>query len=549
MLMFKRTQILALLIIPILLCSCGFARPFYLRAWERDRLAAEKARIQRHYQSAESHAQDAVIAAEHLGSDDFRLAVSLYDLAGIYILREKYKLALPLIERALDVLQKSSQHSSALIDKEIIQQERARTLLVLGDLDYRRKNYQKAFADYSGARKLLEQWCNPDRLESGNPLGTEFVRSIWGQAESQFALNNIDAAAGHFRHSLRLAEANAYPLTADLQKRNKDFLTSQGREKEGEAVDRWRDLSAKGREASKKKDYKSAKQYFLGALEQTKEFRPDDVRLAATYKNIADMSTRLGETEVCELYYVKAYEVCKRMGQPLFALTDVLLQDIGAVKLMLAKYAESEKYYRDDYALRKKYYGEGEQTSENILQLAEVEMYQNHIEKQHAYALDSLKILIKDHGSRRKTASLFQRLSTVFTNVQDYAHAQQCMDEALKIWKDRLELRGERISSNFYRQAFLAEMQNNSEEATQYLASARDALKTAGADEYLVIARLLRKQLQESSSYRNRKVIVPKLHQWLQDLVVMASGSEFASDDATMKSLQQIVRDSNKIAP
>lgn len=131
----NRACLLSVLFLPLLLCACGVDRPFYLRAWERDRLAAEKARTQHHLQSAERHARDAVSQAEHLGAADFRLAVSLYDLACIYILREKYKLAQPLIERSLEVLHRASLYSSAFIDREIIQQERARAYLVLGDLE------------------------------------------------------------------------------------------------------------------------------------------------------------------------------------------------------------------------------------------------------------------------------------------------------------------------------------------------------------------------------------------------------------------------------
>lgn len=543
----NRACLLSVLFLPLLLCACGVDRPFYLRAWERDRLAAEKARTQHHLQSAERHARDAVSQAEHLGAADFRLAVSLYDLACIYILREKYKLAQPLIERSLEVLHRASLYSSAFIDREIIQQERARAYLVLGDLDYRRKDYRKALSDYDNARKLLEQWCNSERLESSNPLGTEFVRSIWGQAECQFALKNNATAEEHFRQSLRLAEANAYPLSRDLQERFSEFLRSQGRENEGEtAADKWRALSVKGRECAKKKDYKLARQYFLSALEEAKLFRPDDVRLAATYKNIGDMSTRLGDRLMCELYYEKAYDVCKKMGQPLFALTDDLLQDIAAVKMVLGKFEDSEKCYRDDLAMREKYYGSGEKTAEIMLQLAELEMLRGNIEKQHSYAIESLKTILRDHGSRRKTASSFQRLSAVFTNVHDYARAQQCMDEALRIWKDRLELRGERISSNLYRQAFLAALQNKSADEKEYLERARQSLKVADGGEFLSIARLIRTQLLEIRNRPNRQLISGKLHQWHRDLLKMAAESDLASDQATTKNLQKIVQEANR---
>ncbi len=541
-----RKHLLTLLILVLPLCACGVDRPFYLRAWERDRLAAEKARTQHRLQAAERHAQDALAEAEHLGASDFRLAVSLYDLACIYVLREKYKLALPLVQRALDVLQKASSHSSALIDREIVQQERARSLLLLGDLDYRKKNYEKAFADYQDARKLLEQWCNPEHLESGNPLGIELVRSIWGQAECLFAQNNNALSEEHFLKALRLAEANAYPLAGELQERYSEFLQSQGRKDEdAAAADKWRQLSASGREFSKKKDWAAARRSFLGALDLAKSFRSDDVRLAATYKNIGDMSTRLGDRQMSELYFEKAYNVCSRMKQPLFALTDDLLQDVAAIKLVLGKFDQAEKFFRQELALREKYYGKGERTAEVMLQLSELEMYHGRKDKQHIYAIDAFNEMLKDHGSRRKTASTFQRLSASFIGVGDYARAQTCMDEAVKIWKDRLELRGERISSNLYRLAFLAALQNKNAEEKQYLAQARQLLKTSEPPEYLAIGRLLSRELQDTPRFKNTPRLVGKLHQWLDDLVKIAKSSEHASDADTARRLKQIENDAD----
>lgn len=543
----RRKYFFALLTLVLPLCACGVDRPFYLRSWERDRLAAEKARAQHRLQTAERHAQAALAEAEHFGASDFRLAVSLYDLACIYILREKYKLAFPLVQRSLDVLHRASLHSSALIDREIIQQERARSLLLLGDLDYRKKNYEKAFADYADARKLLEQWCNAEHLESGNPLGVEFVRSIWGQAECLFAQNSSALAEEHFLRALRLAEANAYPLAGELQERYSEFLQSQGRKDEGAAAgDKWRQLSAEGRELSKKKDWAAARECFLHALELAKSFRPDDVRLAATYKNIGDMSTRMGDRTSCQLYFEKAYDVCCKMKQPLFALTDDLLQDVAAVKLVLGKFDEAEKYFRQDLALREKYYGVGERTAEVMLQLSELEMFHGRKDKQHTYAIDSYNQILNDHGSRRKTASIFQRLSASFIEVGDYARAQKCMDEAVKIWKGRLELRGERVSSNLYRLAFLAALQNKSAEEKQYLAQARESLKTADSSEFLAIARLLRKELQETPKFKNSPQLVGKLQRWLDDLVKIAKSSVGASDEGTARRILQVRSNADK---
>ena len=537
-----------LVILPILLSSCAVDRPFYLRSWEKNRLGAAKARTQHHYQTAERLAQSAVAEAEHLGSSDFRLAVSLYDLAGIYILQEKFKYAVPLVDRALQVLQSASTKSSALIDREIIQQERARVLLMLGDLDYRRHHYEKALSDYQSASKLLEQWCAAQRLESGNPLGMEFVRSIWGQAEAQFALDKHDLAEKNFVLALRLAEANAYPFARDLQARYGDFLQDQGRQNVGEmAADKWRAHSAKGREEAKKKHFELARQHFLKALQEASQFRPDDVRLAATYKNIGDMCTRLGDSPGSEFYSGRALAVCISMGQPVFALTDDLLQEVAAVKLILGKFDECERTYREDLALREKHYGTGERTAEVFLQLAELEMYRDkNKEQQHVLAVHALDVLLKDHGTRRKTASFFQRLCALFTNMHDYSRAQLSMDEAMKIWKDRMDLRGERISSNFYRLALLAAMQGKDADEKAYLVRAAEALKPADSDEFVATARLIRKQLQESRTYKNGKQISDKLHNWMQDLLHQARLSALASDPATTKTLAQIAQDSLK---
>ena len=524
----SRLMIVLAALLPLAaMTGCGsLDRPYYLRNWERSRLAAQKNRFQHHYVSAEKTARDAVAQAEHLGASDFRLAVSLCDLAGILVLREKYKAAKPLLVRALQILQESSAAVKSPIEQEIIEQEKARTLIKLGELDFRNDDYHKALTDYKEAYALLRKWCDPDKLESGNPLGSEFVRSIWGIAECLYKLKEISQAETNFLMALRLAEANAYPIATHLQDRYSAFLKSQGRADQAEsAALKWRENSIKGRDARKAKDFRAAREYYLKALAAAAAFRPDDMRLAATYKNMADACMLLGDHKGREYYLQNALKICMSMPHPLFALTDDVLGDLCGTTFGLGKFRESEALRRKQFDLRKKYFGESEKTGEVMLDIADLQIAQRQIAEAIASTNLAWGMVMKEHGRRRKTATTFQRLSDLFFSFRNYARAEEALKETMKIWDIRLQLRGERISNGYFRLAYLASLQHEDKEEKEFHDRAIASFKNAAPKQFLGTINMLRADSTNAMQQGHDPATLKKLLAWRLELIDIARKS------------------------
>lgn len=498
-------------------------RPYYLRAWERNRLAAEKARSQHHYETAEDQARQAVNNAERLGSSDFRLAVSLYDLAAIYILREKYKLAFPLLKRTLQVLDSSLQASPRASDQEIIEQERARAFLAMGELNYRKGDFKSALRDYTRARSTLEKWCDANRLASGNPLGLEFVRSLWGIAESSYALKDLKSAGQSFRLALRLAEANAYPVDKELRLRYGSFLKEQGLTDTAElAAETWRAWSEKGRIAAKEKNYVLARECFAKALASAINFRPDDVRLAYAYKSQADACIHLGDIRAAAYYLERSLKVCLAKVDPLVALTDDVMNDLANVRRSQMKYAEAESMRLKEFALRKQYYGIGEKTGETMLELAHLQLAQSKQAEARRSAEQALSMILVDHGMRRKTASTFQVLSDLFLRFNDYPRAESTLNEALNVWKGRGEFREERVTNAYFRLANLALIQKKKKEEKNYYDLALMSLKDAFPKHYLSALGQLERDL---IAFAPNAAVKRTLLGWQETVIALARAS------------------------
>lgn len=532
----KNSHLVLTLVAAVGLSSCGFTRPFYLRSWERSRLSAQKARFQHHYESAERSAKEAISQAEFLGSDDFRLAVSLYDLAGIYVLRDKYKLAFPLLARALQVLQSAKAKNNSPELDEIVSQEQARTLLALGDLNYRRKKFAEALSEYQQSSEILQRWCNPEKLEAGNPLGMEFVRAVWGQAECQYALEKFSLADKLFYEALSLAEANSYSFDKELGERYSHFLKSQGRVNLAEdSGASWRELSVQGREAYKDGNYAKARDLFLRALVVARQFRPDDIRLVASHKNIADACIQTKELGLAESHYESALMICRSMTQPLFALRDDLLQCLASIKMVSGKYEEADRYGREDLALREKYFGESEKTAEILSEMAYLEGLRHNMEEAHRLAIRSYEMLLKDHGRRRRTAMLFSELGDKFTDCHDYSRALSSYKFCLEIWKNRLALAGDRIVIVMSKLAYVCLLNSDLAEASRYFQMLETELLEGGSGAFIASASTFNGLLAHADKAvtKSQKAAVSA---WLSDLKNLAS-VKFAHDKSLLNKL------------
>ncbi len=427
--------IFLLVIMSISACS-NLDRSFNLRYWERNRLLAEREKLQHHYSESLSAAKSAISYAESFGDSDFRLAVSLDDLAEIYMDKEKYKLAKPLIRRSLDVLSRAKQASANNLEKEIIAQEKALALRMLGDLDYQTGKYSDALKSFADSRAILSLYCKQDGKDAGNPLGLEFVKSIWGEAESQYKLNDLTAAESSYRIALKIAQENYYPIAEEIKDRFQEFFQSTGRSLDAQKLNignHWSLTILKAKEAYRAKNFALATQLYLQCLDDSRSMNDDGFHYAVTCKLLADNCGRQADFKGVAYYDNEAIASCRKMAHPSTTLLIDLYADLARLQNLLGKTVEWENTLKEQLKLEESVHGaQSLEAAKVMASLAEAELSnrKNDDAKKHAeLAFHSIKPL---NVYPKSSVYAFQSIARVLMTSGDYKLARQAALESIK---------------------------------------------------------------------------------------------------------------------
>lgn len=458
------------------LSSCAMLdRPYYLRHWERARLGAEKERAQHHWQSAEKLAKEAVLQAKHFGQSDFRLAVSLDDLAQIYISRGKLKLALPLLKESLEVLRAGATQNNSKLVGDLIRQERASVLRALGDIAFEAEDFEKAESYYAESREMLASWCGQCISDRGNPLALDYVRTCFGLAEAQERLNKLDESEKNYRLALVMADNNNFPIQDEIKRRLKEHFEKHGQSEESNKLDagqRWKELALSARKAYSAGSYEQAAELYRRALVETENFAADDFRRAVNYKGLADCAHRLGNNSEQELYVEKALKVLKVMPNPINSLKDDLLSDLAYNYQLSSREPLLKQVLLEQLALREKTYAT--KIAQTCSELAALELRQGNKAASKTYAERALKLFLAEPTSKRAVAASLSRLAMTFSELEDYEMAGKSMEESIKITAKHLHLKDARPVLAYFQLSELYALQGQS---LKSLACKQDALK------------------------------------------------------------------------
>lgn len=463
-----------LLLAAIFLSSCSHLdRSYFLRFWEYNRLAAERERAQKHPVAAEKYAREAINYAEYLGADDFRLAVSLNDLAQIYLQKRNYEKAEPFLNRALDVLEKAGGREAKPLVQDIITQEEATVLRGLGDVYYEQKDFKKALDCFSQSRKLLSRWCSDTRVDKGNPLGLDYVKSCWGQAESELKLKMPGLAQKSFGSALFIADANNFDVAEEIRQRYSELLLSNPGLQDPFQISsgkQWSKLVLKAREFYEQGQFEPSLRSYKEALAIALGMPDGDLRSAISYKGLADCYRKSGQLQNLIENDFNAVKILRQMSRPSISLLDTIYAELAASLDLSNANQKEEEILQEQLKLRKEHYPTRQ--TETLADLAALQLKQGKRPAALKFALEGSEAMLAFPANNRSASAACFRLSEILFEAHEYEKSEEAIRSTLRITRDVLQLNDGRTPLALFQLANILAVREKLDESANVLQDA-----------------------------------------------------------------------------
>ncbi len=371
-----RSSLVICLLLPCL-SSCGNAiwnRDYRLRFWEKNRLAAETAYLKRDFKSAREFGYAAVHEAEDLGSNDFRLGVSLAALGDACRRLGEHAEAEDYYDRATMVLKNAGK--SATNDKvmsSLIRQDSARVQNSMGLMYASEKKFALAATHFEKSIKIYDELC---RTINGLPedyfLAQEEVRALASLAKTYSRAGKYTLAETTFRKALEQARASDYPELAsrEITTAYLDMLQSIGHSKS--AVDilallQWQDCMTEALQSCAAQRWAEAEQYLDKCLSATKQFPERTDCLTKTLAQLVSVYVRTGRLPLAEACCHQAIHIFATSSDDSGFELDTAMTVLGTYYTTTRERNKAIPLLMSQYKLRTRLFGAGSIQSADIL--------------------------------------------------------------------------------------------------------------------------------------------------------------------------------------
>lgn len=320
------------LVCAALLNSCGgqsWNRDYRLRYWEKYRVAGESAYFKRNYKRAAELFKDAVSEAESLGANDFRLGVSLAELADANRKLGNHAEAEEFYDRALAILKNVVHSSPAPVMLILVRQDMARILSSTALMYAGERKFDLAAARFERAIKVYDVLCkvSADGTLKDNFLGQEEVRALDNLARTYAQLKKYDQAGICFRKALKLARLSKYSelATREISSRYLAMLKAIGTPLAAPDIvadEVWQESMADALVLISEKRWKEAEKCLAICEQATSSLPERSDRTVKTFSQLATVYLMTGRV-------AEAEAACKRAT----GLVNLSEEDAGAFDL------------------------------------------------------------------------------------------------------------------------------------------------------------------------------------------------------------------------
>ncbi len=209
----------------LLTTACGsidrgdrWDRGYRLRFWQKFKLDGETDFVRGRYASARDLWQEAVRQAEAMGQDNFRIGISLYDVALAQSMLQQPQDAISSLQRARTIFEHQLQTKLSASQKVEMTHELANTWALLGQMQAAVEDREAAERSFAQANQLYGSLS--DRYDSDPVLRREHAESMASLAMLDLSMDKRQDAERYFQEAMPLAEASfSSPTALDNLKR------------------------------------------------------------------------------------------------------------------------------------------------------------------------------------------------------------------------------------------------------------------------------------------------------------------------------------------
>lgn len=501
---------------------------YHVRLWETQYILGSRLVLQRDFEKAIATQKQAISEAEAIGSSNFRLLVSLNDLASTYQTVRDYKSALEQYKRAFEVCKilKSSEASQASLEAETV-----KTLNGLGDAYQALNQFDTSKTYYEQALSITEKQRSGKGIARPH-MAEDMIVGLIGLGNAAWAAGAKQEARSYFQKALSLEQfsvisselklrllAGSEKAMSSISPPDKSPTTATGQRQslgESSAQDSmWQAITSAGLQFLSRGDFSQAEHKFNQALRLAQKAKQPDSHLTESLKNLAvvyEQQNRFAEAENCLNRALKLMEVGERSQIPptLIRLAKVQEQNHELAKaaqtyLRVAE-GKAETVDRLDMVvclshlgkiyLKLKDFPHAEEYSKRALSLNEQNLGLDHPDLQDT--LEVLADICNNEGKTREAADYTRRLEAIqekafgSDSAQNLAHLKKL---GLMYGTQRDPVNAERM----FRRALAVKMARLKDQ--KHRTDRGDALDLAETQTYLgrVVAR--QEKLGEAQKY------------------------------------------------
>lgn len=429
-------------------CS-GWDREYRLRFWERYRIQAEAAHLKHKRKVYREYARQAVDQAMALGEKDFHLVVSLIDFGDACRVSGDSRAAEEAYRKALSVTPSTA--GAPDLEQKLNCQNRARTLLEMGNLLIEKKQYVRSVSYFKQAARAYESLCPGDIIED-NLVGQDLACSYSGLARAEYELGGYEKAEGYAKKALGLCRRSAFSelMLDDIYDVYRQSLIRLGRKSDIEKIfadKRWNELTAAGLLACKAGRLTEAESYFLQATAAAEKSEQGKSKLIKSHLNLARLYLSWGRTGDLERCCEESLSVCAFLDfDDRYDINlDRTMSMLATIYSATGAAAKAIPVFKKQYAYRLRYCGhESLLCGETLAALARAYYFAGRNKEALIEAKAALVVLLPAYAGNKKAAPAMADLGAVFESLSLYQPAEElykCVDQLNNKLHDRWDNR------------------------------------------------------------------------------------------------------------
>lgn len=288
--------------------ASSWDRSYYLRQWEKVRIAAESAFFENDFGHAEALLRSAVEYASHLGATDFRLGATLAQLGETLAQEGKLAEARATLDSALKQMGASLHSARSDIEWRLLQEDTAKVLLQLGDICLKSEDWHSAERYYTEAAQILRRF---QEGSGSRVLAENLGLSLCGLGLALSKQNDITAAARAYKEALDAPAAELYSHTL-VEKLSRLCKAASAPGATAANIDsiqsdeRYRNLFFSGKAAAGSGDFLQAAEQFQAAAAEAEKLKLDPEQISSVFYELGRAQGHLERHADSEKSYRKA---------------------------------------------------------------------------------------------------------------------------------------------------------------------------------------------------------------------------------------------------